>query len=170
MKAFYDTTPLLQNFHLLKELDRLQSNFPYSDPNHYMYVAISKSDDQVVGFVDIDFRQTRQRNSPPRPYLSDLAVHEKWRRKGIARTLIFKCEEKAMELEKPTLYLRVESKNEKALKMYFSLGYDYQPSEIFGVIDTTMLLKRQLKIRYNHESDNIDQKHGTLSTPLNYIV
>jgi len=146
VKAFYPPSPIMKFFHQLKELDRLQSNFPYSDPNHSMYVAVSKKSKEVLGFVDIDFRESKRRYTPPRPYLSDLVVGEKWRRKGIARDLILKCERKALELNKKSLFLRVETSNDKALNMYFSLGYDFEPSKIFGVIDTTMLLKRNLQI------------------------
>jgi len=149
VQAFYKTTPLLKNYHELREVDRLQNNFPYNDVNHCMYVAISKADSKkIVGFVDIDFRtNSLQSNAPPRPYLSDLAVDENWRRKGIARDLIISCERKTMEMKKDILYLRVESENDNALKMYSSLGYHQQPSNIFGVYDTTMLLKRDLSRR-----------------------
>lgn len=146
VKAFYPPSPFMKFFRQLKELDRLQSNFPYNDPNHSMYVAVSKKTNEVLGFVDIDFRETKRRYAPPRPYLSDLVVGEKWRRRGIARDLILQCERKVLELKKKTLFLRVEIDNEKALKMYFSLGYDFEPSKIFGVIDTTILLKRNLQI------------------------
>ena len=173
VKAFYEPSRLLQHFHNLKELDRLQSNFPYSDPNHFMFVAESKCDQQIVGCVDIDMRKSILKNAPPRPYLSDLAVHEKWRRKGIARDLILKCEKTALEANKKTLYLRVESANEVALRMYFGLGYSWQQSKIFGVLDTTMLLRRDLETP-RPGSGNLDVKlegaSNVESPVLDYVV
>ena len=154
VKGFYPPSPIMKYFHQIKELDRLQSNFPYDDSNHSMYVAVSKIDNKtVIGFVDIDFRRTKRRYAPPRPYLSDLVVSEKWRRRGIAKNLILTCERRALQLREKTLYLRVEQSNSKALNMYYSLGYDFEPSKIFGVIDTTMLLKRGLQNRLLESSN-----------------
>ena len=86
------------------ELNRLQQNFPYNDSErHVMLVAtISDSKDlhngnqdyqKIVGFVDVDARPSTRRIDPPRPYLSDLAVHPEFRRRGIAKRLIQTCEQ-----------------------------------------------------------------------------
>jgi len=79
--------------------------------------------------------------------MSDLAVHVKHRRKGIATSLIQACER--MVIQRATtikrelyMHLRVERDNEAALRMYALLGYQPQISDVFGVIDTTILLKR----------------------------
>jgi len=150
----------------MNELSRLQSNFPYSDPNHYMYAAVAESSKSsaaspsarrtlknsnnnnnakpmIVGFVDIDGRPPKQVTDPPRPYLSDLCIHPQWRRKGIARALIQKCEQTVQEqMNKSEMYIRVEQSNDAARSMYDGLGYSHQEHDIFGVRDTTMLLHR----------------------------
>eukprot|EP00521_Asterionellopsis_glacialis_P006739 CAMPEP_0195282124 /NCGR_PEP_ID=MMETSP0707-20130614/1142_1 /TAXON_ID=33640 /ORGANISM="Asterionellopsis glacialis, Strain CCMP134" /LENGTH=234 /DNA_ID=CAMNT_0040341077 /DNA_START=522 /DNA_END=1226 /DNA_ORIENTATION=- len=151
----------------MQELNRLQSNFPYTDPHHYMYAAVVEEEPTppspsarrtlqnnnnnrnhkkpiIVGFVDIDARPPKQsRTDPPRPYLSDLCIHPQYRRQGIARALIQQCEETVQQLfQKDELYIRVEQDNEAARSMYDDLGYQHQVHDIFGVRDTTMLLHR----------------------------
>ena len=81
-------------------------------------------------------------NDAPRPYLSDLAVHKNFRRRGVAKALIRKCEEESKAWNKNELFLRVEQKNDGALKMYSDLGYVSLDHPYFGVKDTTILLKR----------------------------
>mmetsp|Transcript_4137 Transcript_4137/g.5333 ORF Transcript_4137/g.5333 Transcript_4137/m.5333 type:complete len:314 (-) Transcript_4137:41-982(-) len=142
--SFYKPSPLFRHYFFFKELDRLQSNFPYGDDRHTMYVACARDGDgsTVVGFVDVDFRPSQRKNAPPRPYLSDLAVDERFRRRGIAKRLVRACEEEMRSKGQVCLHLRVEFDNEAAMRMYHSLGYMMEPSDIFGVIDTTVLLKR----------------------------
>ena len=130
----------------LGELNRLQQNFPYADQQrHCMFVAIN-DDKQIVGFVDIDARPATRRIDPPRPYLSDLAVHPDYRRKGIAATLIKKCEELVQQdklvVKEKALYIRVEQANGAAIQMYDKFQYQAQKHEIFGVEDTTVLLRK----------------------------
>lgn len=157
VSAFYAPSPrLLRHYYLLKELDRLQSNFSYGDQNHVMYVACPKSDNnKVIAFCDLDMRPPRVARAPPRPYLSDLAVHEEWRRKGIARDLITKCECTATNMGKNVLHLRVEAANTVAINMYDQLGYRLEPSLALDDKDTTILLKR-----------NFDEPRTTLVSPL----
>jgi len=56
------------------------------------------------------------------------------------------------------LHLRVEFDNKAAIQMYSTMGYGVEPSEIFGVVDTTILLKRNFEcddekqMRYGHPS------------------
>jgi ribosomal protein S18 acetylase RimI-like enzyme len=146
----------------MAELNRLQSNFPYGDDKHFMYVAYANknggsadsngrnSDESaIVGFCDIDARplkSTWQQQSAtynPRPYLSDLAVDIRFRRRGIARALIHACEEKAFRLGFDYLYLRVKFDNEPAILMYAEMGYDIMMDD--EATDDTILLRKQVK-------------------------
>jgi ribosomal protein S18 acetylase RimI-like enzyme len=99
----------------------------------------------IVGFVEVDSRPGKKQNDPPRPYLSDLAVHRNYRRNGIARALIETCEKHVLEgWKERCLYLRVDRENYAARNMYMKLGYEWQPHDYFGHgRDTTMLLKKQ---------------------------
>jgi ribosomal protein S18 acetylase RimI-like enzyme len=128
----------------LGELNRLQQNFPYDDELHSMFVALCSMKEQVIGFVDVDARPSTRRIDPPRPYLSDLAVHPDHRRKGIARSLVQACEEQTRQMGKERLYIRVEIDNAPAVRMYKGMDYESHPHEIFGVNDNTVLLCKML--------------------------
>lgn len=120
----------------LRELNRLQGNFPYDLTTHRMFLAVAEAeeggsadrqeDDRIVGFVDIDQRipTKPQPDDAPRPYLSDLAVCSNWRRQGIARALIMQCENLCREeWGHRAIYLKVDRTNGAAVKLYASLGY-----------------------------------------------
>jgi len=175
--AFYDSNILLRPLYLLKELDRLQSNFAYpGDPNHFMYVAVSTSSNEIIAFVDIDGRrlpssylvEEENNPNPPRPYLSDLTVSTKWRRQGIASDLIKKCESISQNMwNSKYMYLRVESKNEAAINMYTkTLGYSRKPHLYFGVKDTTMLLYRDLTLPRSNEDDSSGKPENVASSGI----
>lgn len=147
VESFYPIKPLFNHYHMIKELARMQNNFPYGDSKHSMLVAVSNADNgTLVGFVDIDARdpKTKLPMNPPRPYLSDLAVDIYWRRKRIASALIVACEMIVESWGEDYLHLRVESVNEPALNMYARLGYSFVEHHWFGKKDTTMLLRRCL--------------------------
>ena len=137
---------MLKPYHLIRELDRLQSNFPYGDKKHSMYVAYAEKDGSVLGFCDVDARPSKLPNAPPRPYLSDLAVDVRWRRRGIARALISACERKAMEFGYRVLYLRVKYYNHAAVLMYAGMGYEIMEDDVIGVHDDTLLLRKEFTL------------------------
>jgi len=97
----------------------------------------------IVGFVDVDKRKGTHISDAPRPYLSDLAVHTEFRRRGVAKALIRRCEQQAMDWGEDYLNLRVDKENDGGLKMYEDLEYEKQDHAYFGHgRDTTILLKR----------------------------
>jgi ribosomal protein S18 acetylase RimI-like enzyme len=144
----------------LGELNRLQQNFPYDDEKHAMLVASCRSTQTIIAFVDLDARPAKRLQDPPRPYLSDLSVDPDWRRNGIASQLIEECERLAHKMGKHDLYIRVERNNTPAIYMYQGLGYEEQPHDYFGVVDTTILLNKKLRVvdqnctRDNNDDDN----------------
>jgi len=174
VSSFYKASPLIRPYLYLNELQRLQSNFPYSDPKHYVFVAsIGKA---IVGFVDVDGRPSTMAKAPPRPYLSDLAVDPKYRRRGIAKALIQKCEDVVQDFMKSKeLYLRVERDNQPGLSMYDGLGYNALSHPVFGVEDTTILLKREFSSNRNNTSSvnknaaEDDLRETNINT-LDYVV
>lgn len=153
----YDIRPYL----VQSEIRRYMNNFPDDGhQDHAMFVAVSlkerkaSGEEMIVGFVDLDDRVPLKMgpSEPPRPYLSDLAVHSHYRRKGIATSLLDTCEEQAKIWGHGNIYLRVEKHNNvKAKEMYFSKGYTYIPHEYFGVenLDDTLLLRLDLNIEEN---------------------
>ena len=142
---------MISRLYQLAEWNRLQQNFPYSDPDHEMYVAVvvvvdettSNEESLVVGFCDVDARPCRTTPLLPRPYLSDVAVSPKYRRRGIARTLIAKSEDflrqrqtrlqqqqqQQQQHEPLYIYLRVQAINDAAVAMYHRLDYDLIETE-----------------------------------------
>jgi ribosomal protein S18 acetylase RimI-like enzyme len=57
------------------------------------------------------------------PYLSNLAVHPKYRRHGVASGLLTTCEKISQEWGFEDLYLHVLENNHQARQLYFKQGY-----------------------------------------------
>mmetsp|Transcript_23533 Transcript_23533/g.53705 ORF Transcript_23533/g.53705 Transcript_23533/m.53705 type:complete len:148 (+) Transcript_23533:797-1240(+) len=122
-----------------------------------MYVAFDPNETgKIIGFCDVDSRPPRVTPAAPRPYLSDLAVRVDWKRRGVATALIRKCEERSRDIwHRGCLYLRVESANERALRMYEGFDYVVEPHPVFGKgSDTTILLRRDF-IEKRQDGDEI---------------
>ncbi|KAL3805305.1 hypothetical protein HJC23_009012 [Cyclotella cryptica] len=138
-----DNNPILRPLRVLLEMDRLQSNFPYGDKDHYYFVVSCCSekdkDGIVVGFCDLDFRSPPTYSTNPftmftpsssnhiirqRPYLSDLAIHPGHRRRGLASSLMEEAENRAKSRGVREIYLGVAEENSAALSMYDGMGYE----------------------------------------------
>lgn len=179
VSSFYpEKSALIRPYLYLSELQRLQSNFPYSDPHHHFFIAydLKEPTGKIVGFVDVDGRPSTLPNVPPRPYLSDLAVQPSYRRLGIAKALIQQCEDIVSNdiMKHDELYLRVERANDAAITMYQSLHYHSLPHPFFGVKDTTILLHKHL---FDNNSQIIATENTTTTTAttatnivLDYVV
>eukprot|EP00566_Odontella_aurita_P019732 CAMPEP_0113594608 /NCGR_PEP_ID=MMETSP0015_2-20120614/39177_1 /TAXON_ID=2838 /ORGANISM="Odontella" /LENGTH=305 /DNA_ID=CAMNT_0000501635 /DNA_START=266 /DNA_END=1181 /DNA_ORIENTATION=+ /assembly_acc=CAM_ASM_000160 len=157
--SFYDPKSMLKHYYRMLELDRIQNNFPYDSEWHEYYVACSSEDDSVIAFVDVDARKLPPHwgmSAPPRPYLSDLAVRDDWRRRGVATQMVVHCEDKARAMGYNRLFLRVEGDNDAALSMYARMGYKVQEHPYFGVKDTTTLLLGMLP-----EKSRLEEKVGS---------
>ncbi|MGE5656906.1 MAG: GNAT family N-acetyltransferase [Actinomycetota bacterium] len=57
------------------------------------------------------------------PYLSNLAVHPDYRRRGVAQQLLSRCEQKALQWGFSDLYLHVLENNHAARRLYHKAGY-----------------------------------------------
>jgi ribosomal protein S18 acetylase RimI-like enzyme len=73
----------------------------------------------------------RVRRPPPElPYLVNLAVHPKHRRRGLGAQLVVACERVAREeWGYSEMFLYVRKQNMPALSLYYSLGYVCEFSE-----------------------------------------
>ncbi|CAM9188569.1 unnamed protein product [Phaeothamnion confervicola] len=60
---------------------------------------------------------------PPRPYLSDLAVSFKFRRRGVGTALVRACERACQAWGYQSVFLKVEAENRAGLALYRALGY-----------------------------------------------
>jgi ribosomal protein S18 acetylase RimI-like enzyme len=122
--SFYTSQTSWKKLFRLAELNRLQQNYPYTDTDlHQMLVAVIDNQ-QVVGFCDVDARPCKTYPPLPRPYLSDLAVDPKYRRRGIAKSLVQRGESFLQKVPREELFIRVEETNQAAISMYTGLGYE----------------------------------------------
>jgi ribosomal protein S18 acetylase RimI-like enzyme len=91
-----------------------------------MMVACRTSNGDIVGVCEVDNRlpQEKKQMLEYRPYMCNLAVDLKWRRKGIAKALVESCEKVALlRWRAQKLYLKVREENIPAQILYKSLGY-----------------------------------------------
>lgn len=102
---------------------------------------LAQQEDEIVGCVFLDRRVFDKRREKFRfldkdeiilrdekneeiiPFMSNLAVRNDIRRKGLAQLLLAVAEEYVKTWEYPVLYLSVDSKNLPAQKLYKSNGY-----------------------------------------------
>ncbi len=96
-------------------------------PHHVCLVAVDITGltNQLVGTVELGVRFTDSWIQVGRsfPYLSNLAVHPKYRRHGVASGLLTSCQKLSQEWGFHNLYLHVLENNYQARQLYFKLGY-----------------------------------------------
>ncbi|MBV8884250.1 MAG: GNAT family N-acetyltransferase [Chroococcidiopsidaceae cyanobacterium CP_BM_RX_35] len=109
--------------------NRLRSN---SQEQHICLVAfaatgMSRTGD-LAGTVEMALRLNEfwQCVRPRYLYLSNLAVHPSYRRRGVAQQLLLNCERVAISWGFQDLYLHVLENNYQARQLYFKLGYQLQ--------------------------------------------
>ena len=158
MSSFYtnSTTPWKQLFGIA-ELNRIQQGFPHIDRYfHRNIVAVARTDgkEKIVGFCDLDDRIPNRPtgyNFNPRPYVSDLCISPEWRRKGIAKAMIRESETYSRDvLGKDEIFIRVESSNQNALKLYESMGYQ-QIDNPDSPKKQIHLMRKELSVRVPEE-------------------
>mmetsp|Transcript_20655 Transcript_20655/g.60011 ORF Transcript_20655/g.60011 Transcript_20655/m.60011 type:complete len:282 (+) Transcript_20655:227-1072(+) len=135
----------------LKTFLSLESTFPDSKDkgSHEMIVACLKNGAKVVGFVELDCRETDDPKLPPRPYMCNLVVDKKWLRKGIATALVKECESISASNGKERIFLKVRERNAAATSMYEHMGYVVEACSVEND-DVLLLMKKDL--RPEHES------------------
>lgn len=103
-------------------------------PHHVCLVAVDATADaasDLVGTVELGVRFGDSWMQVGRgfPYLSNLAVHPKYRRQGAASGLLTGCEKVALSWGFQDLYLHVLENNHQARQLYFKLGYQVHKVE-----------------------------------------
>ena len=124
----------------------------------------SSSMEEIVGFCSVDGRApdpsckvefltpSTLAGTSPRPYLSDLGVSTKHRRRRIGEKLVYACEQWTYNRGYKQLYLKVEKENKGAVSLYPNMGYSktklpwgYQVSNTEGNRwDTTLLMEKNI--------------------------
>jgi len=110
-----------------------------------------QKEETIVGLCEVDGSISNGGVNPvPRPYMSNLAVDEKFRRMGVAKALIAYCERVVQDdWGKSILYLRLYDDNHAAKKLYEQCGYcEVSPSTkrfINKEGETVSLLRKMFK-------------------------
>jgi len=103
---------------------RLRSKSPY----YQCLVALILEKEEVIGTAEItpkDWFLSQKRAC----YISNLAVSASYRRQGVAKQLLLKCEKIAQEWNCESLHLHVLEDNLPAKQLYLSNGYRSQRVE-----------------------------------------
>ena len=126
---------------------------------HYRCLAAITPDaanylDQVVGTVEISCRRygVLTFHQPQQVYLSNLAVRQDCRRRGVARRLLAASEQQALDWGFRELYLHVMANNKSARQLYQHMGYQVQQAEttvlsLLNAQPQRLLLKKELSPR-----------------------
>jgi ribosomal protein S18 acetylase RimI-like enzyme len=125
--SFYPPTGLLFWFYPLFKLgiyedlrSRLGVNRPY-----YVCLVATLANDQVIATVEVALRPASGFSllGAKYPYISNLAVIPAYRRQGVARKLLIRCEQIAWEWGYQQLSLHVLADNYQAQQLYLAKGY-----------------------------------------------
>ncbi|MCV3213688.1 GNAT family N-acetyltransferase [Plectonema radiosum NIES-515] len=104
-------------------------------PHHVCLVAVDTTapTDNLVGIVELGVRfgDSWTQIGKSFPYLSNLAVHPRYRRLGAASELLKACEKVALLWGFKDLYLHVLENNHQARQLYFNAGYQVHQVESY---------------------------------------
>ncbi|MBE9169310.1 GNAT family N-acetyltransferase [Pleurocapsales cyanobacterium LEGE 06147] len=155
--SFYDFPQLLSWVYPLLRLsiyEDLRSRLRSHPPLYCCLVASlvsAESEPTIVGTVELTMRFSSFSWIPEAqyPYISNLAVKNTYRRQGIGRKLLLRCEQLAREWGYREIRLHVLENNHSAKQLYFSNGYQlYQQdsswSEFFLNGAQRLLLRKKL--------------------------
>jgi len=101
-----------------------------SNPYYACLVATSGINFEAIATLEISIRPIPTNHSywlnwetSQQPYISNLAVHPQWRRKGIALKLLTAVDQKVRSWGFKDIYLHVLDSNKEALELYKLAGY-----------------------------------------------
>jgi N-alpha-acetyltransferase 10/11 len=73
-------------------------------------------------------RRTPWDDTPECPFITDLFTDQRFRCRGLARTLLIRCLTQASSTARPRVALRVDSDNTPAMRLYQRMGFgSYRP-------------------------------------------
>lgn len=116
--------------------------------HHVCLVAVDTTNSEannLVGTVELSVRLSDSWTQLGKsfPYLSNLAVHPKYRRYGVASELLMSCEKFSQDWGFQDLFLHVLENNYQARQLYWKLGYRVHKLESNW---NTYLLRRSRQI------------------------
>ncbi len=106
----------------------LRHRLSSSAPHHICLVAVDTEGDgfnNLIGSVELGVRFSDSWTQSGRsfPYLSNLAINPKYRRRGAASSLLISCEQVALAWGFQDIYLHVLENNYQARQLYLKQGY-----------------------------------------------
>lgn len=108
----------------------LRTRLKHQRPQYKCWTATGSTQPRVIGTVEIAVRPIHDGHCWfEAPYVSNLAVHPRYRRRGIARELLLKCEPQAVRWGFEEIYLHVLDNNRQAQGLYERLGYQVVSTE-----------------------------------------
>lgn len=117
------TLPLLR----LGVYEDLRHRLATAAPHHLCLVAVDTTTDSncLAGTVELGVRYSDAwaQRAKSFVYLSNLAVHPNYRRRGVASNLLAQCEKTASGWGFQDIYLHVLENNHTARQLYFKFGY-----------------------------------------------
>ena len=109
----------------IAEIERECFSLPWSEKsleeeltNDGAIFLVAMEDEKVVGYMGANFIMDEG-------YITNIAVTEKYRKKGIGSKLLQKMCEEAYKRNLSFLTLEVRISNEKAINLYKKFGFDY---------------------------------------------
>ncbi len=122
-------------------------------PHQVCLVAVDVTNN-LVGTVELSvrFSDSWAQVGKSFPYLSNLAVHPKYRRHGVASELLLSCEKVSQEWGFKDLYLHVLENNYQARQLYFKLGY--RAHKVESNWNTYFLRRSRQILLFKHLSAN----------------
>lgn len=164
--SFYDRTGWLAWFYPLIKLgiqEDLKQRLKLERP-HYACLAVVVPDSMasgasahggsLVGTVEVAQRQSWpwQSTSPRYAYISNLAVTQGFRQRGLASQLLAACESLAITWQLDHLYLHVMEDNPGARRLYRRAGFEiFQAEESLavwmGMQPRRLLLQKRLSVK-----------------------
>ncbi|NEO82761.1 MAG: GNAT family N-acetyltransferase [Spirulina sp. SIO3F2] len=122
----------------------LRNRLKHRHPQYECLTAMRSLQPKVIGTVEIAVRPIHDGQCLfELPYISNLAVHSRYRRRGIATQLLLRSEAQAIAWGFQDVYLHVLEHNHPAQSLYTSLGYQLVSTE-FTYINWLLQQPRQI--------------------------
>ena len=114
--------------------------------------AIREPQTKVIGTVELAVRPVHDGHCVfEAPYLSNVAVHPRYRRRGIATQLLLQAEQQAIAWGFRDIYLHVLERNQPAQALYARLGYQLISTE-FTYVNWLLQQPRQVLLHKRLET------------------